>query len=1116
MVRRLVIKQPSGDAQEIPLDENEPLRIGSGTANTIVVRKPGVADQQCTVVLIQGRATMVSITPSSPTLLNNKPVDRTELSHGDVIRIGPIELVYHETTSTVLTPAPVSGSGPMTKPEPPEQEQFAGKIRPPFGAKTQRRPWWLRPVAIGACAAVVLIVAGGIYVLSNAERYRITRHRRSVETAFDEGRFALTRQLADEFLREFPGADGCQYVAETASAAAILSKLATFSGTGVQEIQQAIQQHLAQYPDAEHAETLLQDACDRYIRLAYTLAERGEETQANVARAENLLTIAQRMAADSVGGALDQAAVVAIRTKIREQAETVRFQEALTELGVARDAAIQEGCYHEFFARLQQLRVLWPARELPASFAEDIARLRTAERMRASLRDGGRCTKMAHESPFAPFQRRAISISRLIQGRDEPSGHPICLVHGTTLFAVDAGNGLLLWSQLVSHPASWAPLPWEGQGIVVTADGCSGLSAWQATDGQHCWTLRFEATVLGRPTVTSGYLHVLTDDGTIQRISPRGDAAGMYVLDQPFEQPGWFDASGEWVGVGAAGTMFRLDLEAGKCVSVAYGMCGARESPAPPILVGGYTLAVNRTPSHTTVLSALTFDGTITHTHTMSLPGWVHRPPLVANAICAIPTDRGEVHLFGVNSVDAEEGVFAVGAVSLPGAQFSPVLAGLEVSFQTARFTAITDHVTTVTYDMMTQETILDDAPADQVAELRGRCVQAIENDDELILVTAPPASAGVVVTCLSGANEFETHWQILLGERWQWFPLAESDEFSIVGERGLVVALPQEAFEVEPTEPVQLSAVPPAFQAFAHSKVFDWSAEQQRAYLYADSPSARLAAWEWRGAWRPLWVTGLPVGVSGAPVRCGEFVLVTLDSGKHAFFNADTGQQQTLWMESPSGMSDASLEHTVGPLRLAPERWVVGRGCEIYVIDAASASPVLERHTASTAIGLGAPITSMLRTSEHVYILDASGQLIVCDAGTLAAVGRLRLDPDCRLCIDSHTESIITYSPLGIVTCFEGTEQRWRWVPPCDITLIAEPVASEGVVVVTTSEGPVCVLDARSGRLLEWHDVPIAWSTPVRPTATHLVGMSRNGELWSCRRVETPQETGGAERAEE
>lgn len=85
------------------------LTIGRRPDNSLVVDDRFVSGRHAVVGHDQGRYYVEDLKSSNGTLLNGRPVQRAPLTHGDAIRIGPLNITFMDESSTVIpVPQPVA------------------------------------------------------------------------------------------------------------------------------------------------------------------------------------------------------------------------------------------------------------------------------------------------------------------------------------------------------------------------------------------------------------------------------------------------------------------------------------------------------------------------------------------------------------------------------------------------------------------------------------------------------------------------------------------------------------------------------------------------------------------------------------------------------------------------------------------------------------------------------------------------------------------------------------------------------------------------------------------------------------------------------------------------
>lgn len=94
MGEKLLVDGPGIWAYQIPLERETPLRIGRAPENDIVLPQGQVSSNHASLNWESEVWILRDLKSSNGTLVNGKRVTEARLRHGDVIRIGKIELVY--------------------------------------------------------------------------------------------------------------------------------------------------------------------------------------------------------------------------------------------------------------------------------------------------------------------------------------------------------------------------------------------------------------------------------------------------------------------------------------------------------------------------------------------------------------------------------------------------------------------------------------------------------------------------------------------------------------------------------------------------------------------------------------------------------------------------------------------------------------------------------------------------------------------------------------------------------------------------------------------------------------------------------------------------------------
>ena len=94
---KLILRGAEGPEQEISLDETGSVTIGRSPECDITIDDTQASRRHCTIVRLQsGAYEIADLGSTNGTLVNATLIKKRKLRHGDVIRIGHHELVFHD------------------------------------------------------------------------------------------------------------------------------------------------------------------------------------------------------------------------------------------------------------------------------------------------------------------------------------------------------------------------------------------------------------------------------------------------------------------------------------------------------------------------------------------------------------------------------------------------------------------------------------------------------------------------------------------------------------------------------------------------------------------------------------------------------------------------------------------------------------------------------------------------------------------------------------------------------------------------------------------------------------------------------------------------------------
>src|SRR5688500_1171002 len=73
---------------------DKPLTIGRSSQNDLVLRDINVSRQHCVIEAVDGQRQVRDLESHVGTFLNGERVQSAPLTEGDVVRVGPFEIVY--------------------------------------------------------------------------------------------------------------------------------------------------------------------------------------------------------------------------------------------------------------------------------------------------------------------------------------------------------------------------------------------------------------------------------------------------------------------------------------------------------------------------------------------------------------------------------------------------------------------------------------------------------------------------------------------------------------------------------------------------------------------------------------------------------------------------------------------------------------------------------------------------------------------------------------------------------------------------------------------------------------------------------------------------------------
>ena len=93
---KLILRSADGAETELPLDELGSASIGRAPECDMPITDGQASRRHCSVVKLSSGWEMSDLGSTNGTLVNSTLTKKKRLSHGDVIRIGETEIVFHD------------------------------------------------------------------------------------------------------------------------------------------------------------------------------------------------------------------------------------------------------------------------------------------------------------------------------------------------------------------------------------------------------------------------------------------------------------------------------------------------------------------------------------------------------------------------------------------------------------------------------------------------------------------------------------------------------------------------------------------------------------------------------------------------------------------------------------------------------------------------------------------------------------------------------------------------------------------------------------------------------------------------------------------------------------
>ena len=864
-------------------------------------------------------------------------------------------------------------------------------------AKTKRpegKSEWDSPLILIGGGTLTLLVLGGVTLLFLYFSETGDEKLGQAQAAMESGSYSQAIHFYEEYLEDYPRHPK-RSAARVQLAMARLRK-DTESGNFVLALQDA-QSELAAIESEEKFEEAHAELAALLPRIALGLANQAEQAAERPDEAVKFIdqsTTALALASNSKyvpaslrdRGEIEEVQVILSRVSRRQQSQT-DLQQAIEMI----EASVAAGDTREAYTIHRQVINAHP--ELLSNEALAAAVRETSAAELAQIRF------VAEEQPSETAQtplpwvaslatanrRRGPSVA---DGASTAASATICVSIDGAIYGLDATTGRLVWRRHVGFGSAGAPIPHEGDFIVVDhvrhellrLDAAAGEIRWRQAIGEH----------FAPPLLVGQRAYLAAESGRLYLVDlAAGARAGYIEFPQPLHVTPAVDRRQERLYLtGEQFSLYSISLTDMSCQGVYYlghAKGSVRVSPAPILerlaVVENDGLATSRL-----LLLSLDDRGAPVGEETQRrLTGLAASSPMVANRRLILATDRGQLDVYDVSSASGDAALTLVATRNANDRE--PLMRHFALSEEHIWVgdTQLTKYAVLPTGNRLPVESIDDSfsgATFDHPMQIVG---------DALVHVRRPKGRAGVAVAA-THTREGSTLWETELAVPLASAPVTSSSAraFAVASANGSVFHFDEATIRSGVQDrPLEARGAPTQVPTLSDGVDLG----DGRAAFCAPGLSNQLLLYNGNADGGDVRWIELPSPLACNVTPFGEGMLVPLSVGQVFYLSAADGRQLATPFQ-PRLTPNAKVDfRPAAALSSAERQFVISDGGERIYLVGMSDRP--QPHLASVGEGsVGSfPIASpMFVLGDLAAAVTAESHLLRFRLPSLEAIGELKL----------------------------------------------------------------------------------------------------------------------------
>lgn len=746
---------------------------------------------------------------------------------------------------------------------------------------------------------------------------------------------------------------------------------------------------------------------------------------------------------------IDQALALTTREIDRDSA----LAKAVAEMGVAVDAGETRRAYD----LRKQLLKTYPDLEANATLAEAVAKIITAEQAAVTFTS---VDDAAEQAPAASPIKGTAALARR-SGGTAPGveGQVVGALVDGAAYALDATNGALLWRRFVGFDTRFVPTPLDsnpGSDLLLVDTVLHELLRVEARTGQLRWRQTLGEELGAAPLVLRDRVLVITKEGKVVGIDlASGASSGVtQIPDELAVAPG-VDARQQHAYLpGEHATLYTLSLAEGTCVEATYVGHEPGTIRVSPVLASRYVILVDNNRLNSSLLRVYLGDENglaLKPVQEVTLEGHVDVAPVVRDRWLSVITDRGAIYTFEIGTPDQPTPLTNV--ATTPPEDRDPLT---RFFLMTGNQLFVADDRLTK-YDMQAANARLSPR---WVNDQHDTFLQPLrEIGGVLFHVRRKEGWPGAAVSAVdpSGGKRL---WETMIAAPLAGAPLIDSAGATACTVEGSIYQLPTASLTGhvvvdQPAQHVDLSA-PLEEQARLVPLADGWTAVaggagDQRVLIIQAAAGGRRP----RFLALPDVLACQPTGLVGgliAPGKTGQVAVVPVEPA--------SGSIQPFQPPLEVGGTVAWLRPTTLGENVA---LLSDGGTKLYRLTVEQ-QPAPHLMAAATAELQDALVTPTAVAGETAYAVDARQRLLAFKLPDLAPGEQWNLGGSVVWGPYSSGDRVLLATDDGQMHCFDAAGQNAWKQPASHGSLVGEPLAVEGGIVLATVSGVVYRVAADTG----------------------------------------------------